>query len=349
MNALELKNITKAFGTNKILNDISLDVNPGEFLVLVGPSGCGKSTLLRSIAGLETLSSGDVFINGKNKTKEEPQNRDIAMVFQSYALYPHMNVFENMAFSLRIQKLSESEINSRVNEIAELLKITNLLDRKPKALSGGQRQRVSLGRALVRRAPIILFDEPLSNLDAHLRNQMRVEIKKIHEHLKSTIVYVTHDQTEAMTMGDRIAVLNKGKIEQIDTPFNVYQHPKNLFVANFIGTPEMNFLKGSIKNNNFEHTNFNLKVEAKINDGEYILGIRPELFSLSEADTGLKGTTTFYENLGPNGLLHVDIGGETVKLFTSGQYIPQLNHHVFLKVDQTKMAIFDKVTGNLIG
>lgn len=347
MSALELKNITKSFGVQNILNNISIDVNPGEFLVLVGPSGCGKSTLLRVISGLENVSSGEVFINGKNNTKAEPQNRDIAMVFQSYALYPHMSVYENMAFSLKIQKLPIEEIQKRIHEVAELLQMTALLDRKPKELSGGQRQRVSLGRALVRRAPVILFDEPLSNLDAHLRGQMRIEIKKIHKLFKSTIVYVTHDQTEAMTMGDRIAVLNKGNIEQIDTPFNIYHSPKNTFVANFIGTPEMNLIHGEVSNNIFSHIDFKLPLSRNISAKEVILGIRPENIALN-SEQGIKGKVMFYENLGPNGLLHVDLGHEIVKLFVRSQYIPSVDDYVFLDFDQTKIILFDKNTGKLL-
>ena len=346
MHALELNNITKKFGNNTILNNISLSVEPGEFLVLVGPSGCGKSTLLRVISGLESVSSGEVIINGRNATKVEPQNRDIAMVFQSYALYPHMNVYENMAFSLKIQKLPESEIKKRIDEIADLLQMTNLLERKPKDLSGGQRQRVSLGRALVRRAPIILFDEPLSNLDAHLRSQMRIEIKKIHQLFKSTIVYVTHDQTEAMTMGDKIAVLNKGKIEQLATPAEIYHSPTNTFVANFIGTPEMNLIEGKFSNNVFVSKQFKIETDRNIHIDQAIMGIRPENISLS--NSGVPGTVKFYENLGPNGLLHVDVGGEMIKLFIDSTSFPRVNDSVFLTIDQTKMKLFDKKTGDLI-
>jgi ABC-type sugar transport system ATPase subunit len=347
MNALELKNITKSFGFNTILKNISLDVKLGEFLVLVGPSGCGKSTLLRIISGLESSSTGEVYIGGKNITLVEPQNRDIAMVFQSYALYPHMSVYENMEFSLKIRNLPPIEIRNRIHEIADLLQMTPLLQRKPKDLSGGQRQRVSLGRALVRRAPVILFDEPLSNLDAHLRQQMRIEIKKIHQIFKSTIIYVTHDQTEAMTMGDRIAVLNKGNIEQIDTPFNIYHSPKNIFVANFIGTPEMNLLNGEMRNNFFVHKDFDFNISKNISSHDVVLGIRPENITLSE-NQGIAGTVQFFENLGPNGLLHVHTGNEVIKLFIQGHNIPKINDKVFLNVDQTKLKLFDKKSGSLI-
>ncbi|MCK6593784.1 MAG: ABC transporter ATP-binding protein [Bacteriovoracaceae bacterium] len=352
MIALELKNIKKSFGETNILNGIDLKIEKGEFVVLVGPSGCGKSTLLRIISGLEKSSSGEIYINDKDQTKVEPQNRDIAMVFQSYALYPHMSVFENMAFSLKIQKLSEVEIKKRVEEVAELLKITTLLSRKPKELSGGQRQRVSLGRALVRRAPIILFDEPLSNLDAHLRNQMRIEIKKIHQHFKSTIVYVTHDQTEAMTMGDRIVVLNKGKIEQVDSPKTIYEKPKNTFVANFIGTPEINLLHGKIENGIFKSQCSSLDIKHTkflTLTGEFSVGIRPEGFGLSKSPTSddYKGTVIFLENLGPQTLVHAQVGENILRFYTENQELPKFQENIFFTIDQTKIMLFDKL-GNLI-
>jgi ABC-type sugar transport system ATPase subunit len=348
MSAVKLVNLSKSFGTTNIINNINLTVEAGEFVVLVGPSGCGKSTLLRMISGLENPSSGQIFINGKDQTTVEPQHRDIAMVFQSYALYPHMNVFENMAFSLRIQKIEDVEINKRIKEISELLKIDHLLQRKPKELSGGQRQRVSLGRALVRRAPVILFDEPLSNLDAHLRSQMRLEIKKIHQHFKSTIIYVTHDQTEAMTMGDRIVVLNKGNIEQVDSPEQIYNHPMNTFVANFIGTPEMNIFEGSVENKKFKNQWLNFDIESDLKNNQVFAGIRPEHFEISTVETGIKGQVIFLENLGPNTLVHVNVGEISLRLFTNNQYIPRVNDSVFLTQSKTKVALFDKLSGKLI-
>ncbi len=348
MSAVQLKNLSKNFGSTNILSNINLTVEAGEFVVLVGPSGCGKSTLLRMISGLETPSSGQIIINEKDQTKVEPQHRDIAMVFQSYALYPHMNVFENMAFSLRIQKIDDAEINKRIKEISELLKIDHLLMRKPKELSGGQRQRVSLGRALVRRAPVILFDEPLSNLDAHLRSQMRLEIKKIHQHFKSTIIYVTHDQTEAMTMGDRIVVLNKGNIEQMDTPEKIYNTPNNTFVANFIGTPEMNLIEGSIENKKFHNKWMNFDIESDLKNSQVLAGIRPEHLSISSTETGIKGQVVFLENLGPNTLVHVNLGDISLRLFTNNQYIPRVNDTVFLTHSKTNVALFDKLNGKLI-
>lgn len=351
MSALELKGITKKFGEHSILNGIDLKIETGEFVVLVGPSGCGKSTMLRIISGLEKATSGTVSINGKDQTKVEPQNRDIAMVFQSYALYPHMSVYENMAFSLKIQKLEPTEIKGRIDEVAKLLKITPFLNRKPKELSGGQRQRVSLGRALVRRAPIILFDEPLSNLDAHLRNQMRIEIKKIHQHYGSTIVYVTHDQTEAMTMGDRIVVLNKGKIEQVDSPKAIYEKPANTFVANFIGTPEINLLHGKISSGLFKSHSFELSLQntklANL-EGEHTVGFRPEVLTLKRENKegAMSAKVVFLENLGPHTLVHAQMGQETLRFYTENQDLPKINEDIFFTMDQTKMVLFDKLGQN---
>ncbi|HXB31904.1 MAG TPA: sn-glycerol-3-phosphate ABC transporter ATP-binding protein UgpC [Puia sp.] len=250
----------------KAVDDISFTVKDKEFMVIVGPSGCGKSTLLRMIAGLEDISEGVLSIDGKRINELSPADRDIAMVFQNYALYPHMTVYENLAFGLKLKRISKTEIRSRVTQTAELLEIQDMLPRKPRLLSGGQRQRVAIGRAIIRRPKIFLFDEPLSNLDAKLRTQMRIELQKLHRKISATIVYVTHDQTEAMTLGDRIAVLNKGSLMQLDTPMNLYKTPVNKFVAGFIGSPSMNFLKGSSEN--------------------IILGIRPEhILITSPGDT----------------------------------------------------------------
>src|SRR5579863_3598962 len=232
----------------KAVNDISFTVKDKEFMVVVGPSGCGKSTLLRMIAGLEDISEGVLSIDGKRINELSPANRDIAMVFQNYALYPHMTVYDNLAFGLKLKGCSKTEIRSRVTQTAELLEIQDMLQRKPRLLSGGQRQRVAIGRAIIRRPKIFLFDEPLSNLDAKLRTQMRIELQKLHRKISATIVYVTHDQTEAMTLGNRIAVLNKGKLLQLNSPLHLYNNPANRFVAGFIGSPAMNFLKGTIQN-----------------------------------------------------------------------------------------------------
>ncbi len=247
MAELVFKNLKKQYGTNTVVQDFNLTIHDKEFIVLVGPSGCGKTTTLRMIAGLEDISSGEMFINGRLVNDVESKDRDIAMVFQSYALYPHMSVFENMAFGLQLRKVRRDEIDRRVQEAARILCIDHLLHRKPKELSGGQRQRVALGRAIVREPQVFLMDEPLSNLDANLRVQMRAEIAKLRHRLEATVVYVTHDQTEAMTMGDRIVVMKDGFIQQVDSPMNLYKHPANLFVAKFIGSPSMNFMKATVR------------------------------------------------------------------------------------------------------
>ena len=286
---VQLKNIKKVYDNGIIAaQDINIEIKDREFVVLVGPSGCGKSTTLRMIAGLEEISEGQLFIDGVLMNDIPPKDRDIAMVFQNYALYPHMTVFENMAFGLKLRKYPKEEIKNRVNEAAAILGIQDLLSRKPKALSGGQRQRVAVGRAIVRKPKVFLFDEPLSNLDAKLRVQMRTEIAKIHKRLEATMVYVTHDQTEAMTMGNRIVVMKDGFIQQIDTPLNLYNHPTNKFVAGFIGSPAMNFISGVISNYSglqFIESNEGLKIDIPISlksklepyiNKPISMGIRPE-------------------------------------------------------------------------
>ncbi len=284
-----LKNVTKVYeGGQLAAKDINIEVKDKEFVVLVGPSGCGKSTTLRMIAGLEEITEGELFIDGKKVNDVSPKDRDIAMVFQNYALYPHMSVYENMAFGLKLRKFDKNEIKERVNEAARILGLEDYLDRKPKALSGGQRQRVAVGRAIVRKPKVFLFDEPLSNLDAKLRVQMRTEISKLHQTLGATMIYVTHDQTEAMTMGDRIVIMKDGIVNQVDTPLNLYNKPVNRFVAGFIGSPSMNFIKGKIENGSstsFNSSGGDLKIDlpGKISDSlrkfvnkEVWMGIRPE-------------------------------------------------------------------------
>ena len=287
MARVELTNVTKIYD-NKVtaINEANLTVEDEEFVVLVGPSGCGKSTLLRMIAGLEDITAGEIRIDNKIVNHVSPKDRDISMVFQNYALYPHMTVYENMAFGLKLRKFSKVEIKKRVNDAAGILNIEELLGRKPKALSGGQRQRVALGRAIVRNPKVFLFDEPLSNLDAKLRVQMRIEINRLHGQLKSTMIYVTHDQIEAMTMGDRIVILKDGVIQQVDSPLNLYNDPANLFVAGFIGSPSMNFFTGQIMNENgyrFKNDLFDFTLPQSVKDklnglklDSVILGIRPE-------------------------------------------------------------------------
>ena len=284
MAQVELKNVTKIYDKNKIIDNVNLTVRDKEFLVLVGSSGCGKSTLLRMIAGLEDITNGEIYIDDKCVNNVHPKERDIAFVFQNYALYPHMSVYENMAFPLKMRKMPKKDIDIKVKEAAEILNLTDLLQRKPRQLSGGQRQRVALGRAIVRNPKVFLMDEPLSNLDAKLRVQMRAEIKKLHKKLQTTFIYVTHDQTEALTMGDRIAVIDKGIIQQIGTPLEVYNNPVNKFVGGFLGSPSMNFIPseiidGCIKINN---SSFNLTEEQKnklLGKKQVLVAIRPESFN----------------------------------------------------------------------
>ena len=313
---IKFKGVHKSFGSNKIISDFNLEGNEDEFLVLVGPSGCGKSTLLRMIAGLEKIDDGEIFINDLKINELHPSKRQTAMVFQSYALYPHMNVFENMSFGLKIEKRSKEEIMSKVTEAAKILKIEELLDRRPKELSGGQRQRVAIGRAITRNPKIFLFDEPLSNLDAALRAEMRVEISKLHNQIKTNMIYVTHDQVEAMTLADRIVILNKGNIEQVGTPDEIYNNPANVFVAQFIGTPKMNILEVNEQNIISETTLklFGLKIKfnnIKFEKTKHYIGIRPEhLKANGESDFTFVPEVELVENLGNEKIAYIKNGAE---------------------------------------
>ena len=305
---VKLNAVAKAYGETKILHGIDLEIRDGEFMVFVGPSGCGKSTLLRTIAGLEDISSGEMRIGGVLVNDVPPAERGIAMVFQSYALYPHMNLYDNMAFGLKLAKVPPAEIEVAVRHAAKILHIEHLLDRKPKDLSGGQRQRVAIGRAIVRKPEVFLFDEPLSNLDAALRVRMRYEFAKLHEDLKTTMVYVTHDQVEAMTLADRIVVLSAGKIEQVGTPLELYEHPDNLFVAGFIGSPKMNFLEAELVRGSSSEAQVRLSSGALIRasvdasrarPGDKVtLGLRPEHFLVGGHENLIQSTVTFVESLG---------------------------------------------------
>jgi multiple sugar transport system ATP-binding protein len=304
MASIELRNIRKVFGSTIVLPDISFTVREDEFVVLVGPSGCGKSTILRTIAGLETPTSGEVWIGGKNITEVHPRDRDVAMVFQSYALYPHLSVYDNMAFGLRMRKFAESEIDKRVREAAAFFQLDELLQRKPKQLSGGQRQRVALGRAVVRNPSTFLFDEPLSNLDAKLRAHTRTEIARLHKRLKTSMVYVTHDQIEAMTLGERIVVLKDGEIQQIDSPLNVYRKPANRFVAGFIGSPAMNFIPGTREGGSLrtDFCKFELLAATQSAAKSSItLGLRPEQILLGPAQNGHVGFNLLVDVVEPMG------------------------------------------------
>lgn len=316
MSTVKLNGVKKSYGRDEIIHGVDIDIADKEFVVIVGPSGCGKSTLLRMIAGLETVSSGMISIDDTVVNEMEPMDRNIAMVFQNYALYPHMSVFDNMAYSLKIAGLSKLEIRERVEKAATMLQLNEYLQRKPRALSGGQRQRVAMGRAIVRKPAVFLFDEPLSNLDAKLRVQMRLEIRKLQRDLGVTSVYVTHDQVEAMTLGDRLMVLNAGKVEQFGTPIELYERPATLFVADFIGSPSMNILNGVGNGTSITLEN-DLQLQCNNNvSGAVKVGIRPEHFEAS--DTGeLTVTTVMIEQLGSNTLLHGQLDGTQTPVVVS--------------------------------
>ena len=322
MGAIDIKSAGKIYpnGT-RALEDVNITINDGEFVVLVGPSGCGKTTLLRMVAGLEDITEGEISIGDKTVNDVAPKDRDIAMVFQNYALYPHMSVFDNMAFSLKLRKLPKDEIDQKVKDAAKTLEISELLDRKPKALSGGQRQRVAMGRAIVRNPQAFIMDEPLSNLDAKLRVQMRAELGQLHTQLQTTTLYVTHDQVEAMTMGDRVAVIRKGELQQIDTPREIYLNPRNIFVAGFIGSPSMNFVyanvglnKSSIQlnfgNDQIEYKGEKLEELKAFDNKEIVMGIRPEAFedgnyaNANEFSESLKVSVSLLEQLGSDSYIH---------------------------------------------
>ena len=322
MGAIDIKSAGKIYpnGT-RALEDVSITINDGEFVVLVGPSGCGKTTLLRMVAGLEDITEGEISIGDKTVNDVAPKDRDIAMVFQNYALYPHMSVYDNMAFSLKLRKLPKDEIDKKVKDAAKTLEISELLDRKPKALSGGQRQRVAMGRAIVRNPQAFLMDEPLSNLDAKLRVQMRAELGQLHTQLQTTTLYVTHDQVEAMTMGDRVAVIRKGELQQIDTPREIYLNPRNIFVAGFIGSPSMNFVYANIgvKNSSIQLSFGNDQIDYNgekldelkaFENKEIVMGIRPEAFedgnyaNESEFSESIKVSVSLLEQLGSDSYIH---------------------------------------------
>ena len=364
MASLSLTNVCKVYPNGfEAVKDFNLEVEDQEFIIFVGPSGCGKSTTLRMIAGLEEISGGTLKIGDKVVNDVEPKDRDIAMVFQNYALYPHMTVFDNMAFGLKLRKVPKDEIKRKVEEAAKILDLEKLLDRKPKALSGGQRQRVAMGRAIVRNPKVFLMDEPLSNLDAKLRVQMRSEIASLHNRLKATIIYVTHDQTEAMTLGTRIVVLKDGVIMQVDSPQKLYNEPNNLFVAGFIGSPQMNFIdavckvEGERVTLNFEKTSVVLPPAKakKLIDGGYngktvVMGIRPEDIGDSQIeieahkDTVFETDVTGYELLGSEVLLYFNVAGTAMTAKVDSRTTARMGDHITLAIDPEKIHCFDKET-----
>ena len=354
-----LKDVYKSFGKNEVIHGINCDIKDGEFVVILGPSGCGKSTALRMIAGLEVITKGDISIDEKIVNELEPADRDIAMVFQNYALYPHMTVYKNMAYGLKIRRMSKEEIEKRVQKAAEILELTEFLNRKPRQLSGGQRQRVAMGRCIVREPKVFLFDEPLSNLDAKLRVQMRLEIRKLHEDLNITSIFVTHDQVEAMTLGDRLIVMHDGYAAQIGSPLEVYERPATRFVAGFIGSPAMNFL-GVRLSRAGDSIIIPGKASLPLSNGsvpeyggnEVILGIRPEHFELSEKELAtLNLNVDHVELLGADTLVHGHFGEDKTRLTLRLTDVQHFKKHTVLPltVPSQKLHLFDKDSGNRIG
>ncbi len=365
MAQVTMDHVWKRFGDVVAVHDVSLEARDQEFLVLVGPSGCGKTTSLRMVAGLDDISEGNISIGERVVNDMSPKDRDIAMVFQSYALYPHMSVYDNMAFGLKLRKTPKAEIKQRVQEAAEVLNIGNLLDRKPKQLSGGQRQRVALGRAIVRQPAVFLMDEPLSNLDAKLRVQTRAEISKLHQRLKTTVVYVTHDQTEAMTMGDRIAVMKDGFLQQIDTPQILYDYPTNTFVAGFIGSPAMNLLPGEVAEREgkvyVQGKGYSVAMPPSLASAarslqspNVLLGVRPEHITPVEyyrgaATTEIKATIEVVEHLGNEILVYLRQGDATLTARFPAEADVQPDQNVAVMFDPNNLHLFDEATGNALG
>ncbi|RJE78961.1 ABC transporter ATP-binding protein [Paracoccus sp. JM45] len=352
--SVEIKNLDLSFGAVQVLKQLNIDIREGEFLVLLGSSGCGKSTLLNCIAGLLEVTDGQIFIKGKNVTWAEPSDRGIGMVFQSYALYPQMTVRGNLSFGLKNARMPKDEINKRVARVAEVLQIEALLDRKPGALSGGQRQRVAIGRALVREVDVFLFDEPLSNLDAKLRTDLRVELKRLHKKLKNTMIYVTHDQVEAMTLADRISIMRGGLIEQLDPPETIYAKPCNKYVAEFIGSPAMNLFKGELAGNTFHCDGFSMAVDGYefgpdgSRDGAAWLGIRPEHIVTAAAAQGATysgpAEIDIVEPMGSDTLVWADFAGQSVRVRTEGQSALEAGQSLTIGFDASNLHLFDMTT-----
>jgi ABC-type sugar transport system ATPase subunit len=346
---LRVRNLKKSFGSTRVIDNISFEIREGEFCILLGPSGCGKTTVLRLIAGLEEIDGGEIYIENTEVSGLTPRERDVAMVFQSYALYPHMNVYENMAFSLKIQKKQKEEINAKIKETATLLGLEDLLNRKPKELSGGQRQRVAIGRAIVRNPKLFLFDEPLSNLDAKLRSSMRVELARLHQKLKATTVYVTHDQVEAMTLGEKIILFDHGRIQQAGTPDELYNRPSNLFVATFIGSPRINLINGIIDAKDtdifFKSGKLALNLGHRKDlrnfiNREVTMGLRPE--ALSPGESPVKGNVELVEHLGPEALVHVRIDDTRLIAKAPPDVQADRGEDISLKFNERGMHFFNR-------
>jgi len=355
MASIAIRNARKAYGSLEVLHGVSIDIPDGEFVILVGPSGCGKSTLLRMIAGLESISGGDIAIGDRIVNDLPPKARDIAMVFQSYALYPHMTVAQNMGFSLKLARRSKQEIEEKVNVAADILGLQPLLKRRPAQLSGGQRQRVAMGRAIVRDPAVFLFDEPLSNLDAQLRVQMRAEIKSLHQRLKTTTVYVTHDQVEAMTMADRIVVMNDGNVEQVGAPLELFDRPANLFVARFIGSPSMNLIEGKVERRDggaaFVGTDLEMPLDASragLAGKDVVMGFRPDHVQLTPAPGlgRLKGEVVVIEPTGTETLINLKVAGQSILAAFRERVDVTPGQTLELGIDPSRIHLFDKSSGN---
>jgi sn-glycerol 3-phosphate transport system ATP-binding protein len=354
MSDVAIKEVHKSFGTTKVIIGLDLEINDGEFVVIVGKSGCGKSTLLRMIAGLESITSGEISISGSVVNNLEPKERDVAMVFQNYALYPHMTAFQNIGYALRIARRPKTEIRERVEWVARVLGIEDLMERKPSQMSGGQRQRVAMGRAIIRKPGVFLFDEPLSNLDAKLRNKMRVELKKLHNSLKATSIFVTHDQIEAMTMADKLVVMNVGIVEQIGTPREIYAYPNSTYVATFIGSPEMNLFQGSLSSdgksiNALNGEEFKLPYKVKSSQGQTVMvGIRPEHLALGpkvHGEYGLMAQIEYIEDLGASLVFHAKAGEQEFTILAQADIENPTNGDVFVQFLPSNLHFFDASNG----
>jgi multiple sugar transport system ATP-binding protein len=344
--SIQFKNVTKTFGDTRVVDDLSLEIDNGEFVVLLGPSGCGKTTTLRMLAGLESVTTGDICIGGERINDVQTQHRDLAMVFQSYALYPHMTIDENIAYPLRVRKIGRDERTKRVNEVARMLEIEALLDRKPRQLSGGERQRVALARAIVREPRAYLMDEPLSNLDARLRVQMRGELKRLQHQLGTTTIYVTHDQAEAMTLATRVAVMKRGRLQQFDTPLSIYNHPANRFVAEFVGSPSMNFIDGRVDGGVFVSDSIRIPV-TRPNTDQITIGIRPEhIRVVTEPQIGAIPATVYVtELMGNETFVFLSIGNNKLIARAPAEFRAEFESPVWIQILAEKAHFFDPRTG----
>jgi len=352
--SIDFKNVSKQFGNTKVVDDLSLTINDGEFVVLLGPSGCGKTTTLRMLAGLESATAGEILINNERVNDVPTQHRDLAMVFQSYALYPHMTIAENIAYPLRVRKIDGGTRTQKVEHVAALLEIESLLERKPKQLSGGERQRVALARAIIREPRAYLMDEPLSNLDARLRVQMRGELKRLQHQLGTTTIYVTHDQAEAMTLAHRVAVMQKGKLQQFDTPMNIYERPANRFVAEFVGSPSMNFIEGELREGRFVNSALSLQLNGVANatkSGMVTLGIRPEHIQVSrtEISGALRANVYVIELMGNETFVFLTLGENKLIVRAPADFRAEEEEQVWLSLNTERIHFFDHETKKRLG